>query len=62
MEAAKTPSSEMPVVYIVEAKKSDVDQGRAQLYPQMKEAWDHPVFNELLTLFYKILKHQNTLS
>jgi hypothetical protein len=54
---AKTPSK-MPVVYIVEAKKSDADQGRAQLYPQLKfcyeqgkakEEWDHPIYGVIST-------------
>ena len=55
---AYTPSK-IPVVYIVEAKKYDIDQGRAQLYPQMKlchelarkeEKWDYPIFKK--TIFF----------
>ncbi len=52
-----TPSN-MPVVYVVGAKKSDIDQGRAQLYPQLKvchelaiqeENWNHPIFGVIST-------------
>jgi hypothetical protein len=55
---ATTPSR-MPVVYIVEAKKHNIDQGRAQLYPQLKvcyeeakkeEKWDHPIYGVISTV------------
>jgi hypothetical protein len=51
--------SEMPVMFIVEARKHDIDQGRAQLYPQSKicyeyakenENWDHPIYGVITTL------------
>jgi hypothetical protein len=51
--------SKLPVVYIVEAKKNDINQGRAQLYPQLKichelakkeENWDHPIFGVISTV------------
>jgi hypothetical protein len=54
---ADTPSK-LPVVYVVEAKKFDIDQGRAQLYPQSKvchelaikeENWNHPIFGVITT-------------
>ena len=48
---AKTPSK-LPVLYIVEAKEYDMNQGRAQLYPQLrlcyranlKRKWKHPIY------------------
>jgi hypothetical protein len=55
---AYTPSM-MPVLYIVEAKKNDIDQGRAQLYPQLKvcyeqaqrkENWEKPIFGAISTV------------
>jgi hypothetical protein len=55
---ALTPSK-MPVVYVVEAKKRDVDQGRAQLYPQLKlcyelakreEEWENPIYGAISTV------------
>jgi len=55
---ALTPSK-MPAVYVVEVKKSDVDEGRAQLYPQLKlcyelskkeEDWEHPIFRAISTV------------
>lgn len=55
---AYTPSK-IPVVYIVEAKKSDIDRGRAQLYPQLKacyeqakneENWDSPIYGAISTV------------
>jgi hypothetical protein len=51
--------SKIPVVFIVKAKKNDLDQGRAQLYPQLKdcyelnkkeEDWDHPIFGVISTV------------
>ena len=54
---ATTPS-EMPVLYIVEAKKYDFDQGRAQLYPQLKicfesgvkdESWTNAIYGVITT-------------
>jgi len=54
---ADTPST-MPVVYVVEAKKEDMNQGRAQLYPQLKvchelarkeENWNHSIFGAIST-------------
>jgi hypothetical protein len=55
---AKTPSK-MPVMHIVEAKKNDFNQGRAQLYPQLKvcyqlanakEEWGHPIYGAISTV------------
>jgi hypothetical protein len=50
--------SHAPVVYIVEAKKGDIDQGRAQLYLQLKicyeiakqeEKWEFPIYGVIST-------------
>ncbi len=55
---AYTPTK-IPVVCIVEAKKNDINQGRAQLYPQLKichdlakkvENWNHPVYGVISTV------------
>jgi hypothetical protein len=55
--AANIPMK-IPIVYIVEARKMDMNQGRAQLYPQLKvcyelakeeEDWNYPVFGVIST-------------
>jgi hypothetical protein len=50
--------SENPVVYIIEAKKGDLQQGRAQLYLQLnlcheiskkEQNWDYPIYGVIST-------------
>lgn len=56
MVYADTPSK-LPVVYVVEAEKYDMDHGRAQLYPQVKLLrtgykegnWNDPIFGVIST-------------
>jgi hypothetical protein len=64
---ALTPS-EMPVIYIVEAKMNDIEQGRAQLYPQLKvcyelakkkENWDNPIYGAISTVMNWVFVRYN---
>lgn len=62
-----TPS-EMPVLCQVETKKSDIEQGRAQLYPQLKacyelakenEGWDNPIYGIISTVMNWVFVRYN---